>query len=96
MNIQEFCDIYAVGPRDRISSEKYFTERGVVEASEDEWISNFESAQFNLGRAGKPLLKELIMKELSELVEIAKRYPEEEWSNISTNKAKLAKYISNK
>ena len=96
MSIDEFCDIYAVAQRDRFASKKYFTARGVIEATEDEWIANFETAQFNLGRAGKPQLKELIVKSVEQLVEIAQQYPEEEWKDISTNKAKLAKYLSNK
>jgi hypothetical protein len=96
MFIDEFCDSYAVAQRDRIASKKYFGFRGVTEATEDEWIAKFEAAKFNLGRAGKPQLKSLIVKNLDQLTELASAFPEDEWREFATNKAKLAKYLSNK
>lgn len=96
MNIQEFCDLYSVSPRDRVAAGKFFSSRGINEATEEEWISNFENAQFALGRSGKPQMKDLIMKTLEQLLEIARQYPETEWSDLATNKAKMAKYLSNK
>lgn len=96
MSIQEFCDIYAVANRDRIAAQKYFAARGVVDTTEDDWTAKFDAARFNLGRAGKPLLKNLLVKSLEQLVEMAQVHPAEEWSDFATKKAKLAHYLSNK
>ena len=97
MTLDEFCDIYSVARRDRLSAAKFFSQGGaVLVATEDEWIAKFEG-NFLLGRAGKPNFKSLISKTFDELKEIARvaNYPESEWS-VLENKAKLAKYLSNK
>lgn len=96
MTLDEFCDIYAVAQRDRLAARKYFGAQQISDASEDEWISRFEG-HFTLGRAGKPGLKEYLTKSLQELQEIARQaqYPESEWGQLE-NKAKMAKYLSNK
>ena len=96
MSIDEFCDIYAVANRDRIAAQKYFAARGVVETTEDDWTAKFDTARFNLGRAGKPLLKNLLLKSLDQLLELARVHPTEEWSDFAAKKAKLAHYLSNK
>jgi len=96
MTLDEFCDIYAVAQRDRLAARKYFAAQNVGELTEDEWIARFEG-HFTLGRAGKPGLKEYLTKTLDELREIARQanYPESEWGQLD-NKAKMAKYLSNK
>ncbi len=96
MTLGEFCDLYSVAQRDRIAAAKYFGHQQIGDATEDEWIGRFEG-HFTMGRAGKPSLKEYLTKSLQELQEIARnaQYPESEWTGLD-NRAKLAKYLSNK
>lgn len=92
MHIDVFCDLYSVANRDRISAKKFFGDK--LDVDETTWINKFEG-HFALGRAGKPQLKELLSKSMDELKDLCKQYPEDEWSSLD-NKAKLAKYLSNK